>query len=286
MIIKLPQADFSADNIGTITVPRTLSAFTIAAIEAGGRTDLTDLQKVALDDFFIAIGAGEAGATIASKMKYIFIPSIASSVANALVNYKDSNFTVEKTPDSSVWSVSYKGLVAADSGSSKAITMTLSTALLANNACLLVFRGDMFGTTNPGNQHYLSLRGKTTDTKWLSFYQYQNTETAGHFTTGGLPSQWVSGGYDETYPTVNGYNLTSGGAKKIIGGVVASVETAPSVDMSTEVAGQTVYAFGMSSKNTIPTAFAMLGQGLTDSELTNLLPIIGRLRDALLSVNL
>ena len=284
MIIKLPQADFSADNIGTITVPRTLSAFTLAAIEAGGRTNLTDLQKAALDDFFLAIGAGETGNTIASKMKYIFIPSIASSVANALVNYKNSDFTVEKTPDSSVWSVSYKGLVASDNGSSKAITMTLSTALQANNVCLLVFRGDMFGTTNPGNQHYLSLRGKTTDTKWLSFYQYQNGSTAGHFTTGGLPSQWISGGYDETYPTVNGYNLTSNGAKKIIGGVAESV-TAPSVDMSTEVAGQTVYAFGMSSKNTIPTAFAMLGEGLTDSELTDLLPVIGRLRDALLGVN-
>lgn len=284
MIIKLPQADFSADNIGTVTVPRTLSAFTLAAIEAGGRLDLTDLQKAALDDFFIAIGAGEAGATIASKMNYIFIPSIAGKLAKSLINYKNTDFTVEKTPDSSVWSVSYKGLVAADNGSSNAITMTLSTALQANNACLLVFRGDMFGTTNPGNQNYLSLRGKTNDSKWLTFYQYQNGTTAGHFTTGGLPSQWITGAYDETYPTVNGYNLTSNGAKKIIGGEVASV-TAPSVDMSTEVAGQTVYAFGMSSKNTIPTAFAMLGQGLTDTELTDLLPVINRLRDALLGVN-
>ena len=283
MIIKLPQADFSADNIGTITVPRTLSAFTLAAIEAGGRTDLTGLQKAALDDFFIAIGAGEAGATIASKMNYIFIPSLAGELAKSLINYKNTDFTVEKTPDSSVWSVSYKGLVASDSGSSKAITIALSTPLMANNASLLFFRGDMFGTTNPGNQHYLSIRGATNTSKWLSMYQYQNTENAGHFTTGGLPSQWVSGGYDETYPTVNGYNLTSGGAKKIIGGVVASV-TAPSVDMSTE-ASQTVYAFGMSSKNTIPTAFAMLGQGLTDTELTDLLPVIGRLRDALLGVN-
>lgn len=283
MIIKLPQADFSADNIGTVTVPRTLSAFTLAAIEAGGRSDLTDLQKAALDDFFIAIGAGEAGATIASKMNYIFIPSIAGELAKSLINYKNTDFTVEKTPDSSVWSVNYKGLVAADNGSSKAITIALSTPLMANNACLLFFRGDMFGTTNPGNQHYLSIRGATDTSKWLSMYQYQNTENAGHFTTGGLPSQWISGGYNETYPTVNGYNLTSGGAKKVIGGVVASV-TAPSVDMSTE-ASQTVYAFGMSSKNTIPTAFAMLGQGLTDTELTDLLPVIGRLRDALLGVN-
>lgn len=284
MIIKLPQADFSADNIGTITVPRTLSAFTLAAIEASGRADLTDLQKAALDDFFIAIGAGEAGNTIASKLTYLFIPAIAGELAKSLVNYKDSDFTVVKTPDSTVWSVSSKGLVASDSGSSKAITIALSTPLMANNACLLFFRGDLFGTTNPGNQHYLSLRGATNTSKWLSMYQYQNTENAGHFTTGGLPSQWVSGGYDETYPTVNGYNLTSNGAKKIIGGVAASV-TAPSVDMSTEVAGQTVYAFGMSSKNTIPTAFAMLGQGLTDTELTNLLPVINRLRDALLEVN-
>lgn len=283
MIIKLPQADFSADNIGTVTVPRTLSAFTLAAIEASGRVDLTDLQKAALDDFFIAIGAGEAGNTIASKLTYLFIPAIAGELAKSLVNYKDSDFTVVKNPDSTVWSVSSKGLVASDNGSSKAITFTLSTPLMANNACLLFFRGDLFGTTNPGNQHYLSIRGATNNSKWLSMYQYQNTENAGHFTTGGLPSQWISGGYDETYPTVNGYNLTSGGASKIIGGVVASV-TAPSVDMSTE-ASQTVYAFGMSSKNTIPTAFAMLGQGLTDTELTDLLPVIGRLRDALLGVN-
>ncbi len=283
MIIKLPQADFSADNIGTITVPRTLSAFTLAAIEASGRTNLTDLQKAALDDFFLAIGAGEVGVTIASKMKFIFIPALAGELAKSLINYKSTDFTVEKTPDSSVWSVSSKGLVASDSGSSKAITIALSTPLMANNACLLFFRGDLFGTTNPGNQHYLSIRGATNTSKWLSMYQYQNTENAGHFTTGGLPSQWVSGGYDETYPTVNGYNLNSGGAKKVIGGEVSSA-TAPSVDMSTE-ASQTVYAFGMSSKNTIPTAFAMLGQGLTDTELTDLLPVINRLRDALLGVN-
>ena len=283
MIIKLPQADFSADNIGTITVPRTLSAFTLAAIEASGRTDLTDLQKAALDDFFLAIGAGEAGETIASKMKYIFIPAIAGELAKSLINYKSTDFTVEKTPDSSVWSVSSKGLVASDSGSSKAITIALSTPLMANNACLLFFRGDLFGTTNPGNQHYLSIRGVTNNSKLLSMYQYQNTEKAGHFTTGGLPSQWVTGSYNETYPTVNGYNLNSGGAKKVVGGTVSSL-TAPSVDMSTE-ASQTVYAFGMSSKNTIPTAFAMLGQGLTDTELTDLLPVINRLRDALLEVN-
>lgn len=283
MIIKLPQADFSADNIGTVTVPRTLSAYTLAAIEAGGRNNLTDLQKAALDDFFIAIGAGEAGANIASKMKYIFIPSIAGELAKSLVNYKDSDFTVVKTPDSSVWSVSSKGLVASDNGSSKAITWTLSTPLMADNACLLFFRGDLFGATNPGNQHYLSIRGVTSTSKWLSMYQYQNTENAGHFTTGGLPSQWISGGFDETYPTINGYNLTSSGAKKIIGGAVSSVN-ALSVDMSTE-SSQTIYAFGMSSKNTIPTAFAMLGEGLTDTELTDLLPVINRLRDALLGVN-
>ena len=285
MIIKLPQADFSADNIGTVTAPRTLSAFTLAAIEASGRTDLTDLQKAALDDFFIAIGAGEAGATIASKITYLFIPSIAGELAKSLINYKDSDFTVVKTPDSSVWSVNYKGLVASDNGSSKAITITLSSPIMENNACLLFFRGDLFGNTNPGNQHYLSIRGATNTSKWLSMYQYYNTGNPDKtFTTGGLPSQWIIGGYTETYPTINGYNLTSGGAKKIIAGEVTSV-TAPSVDMSTE-ASQTIYAFGMSSKNTIPTAFAMLGQGLTDTELTDLLPVIGRLRDALLSVNL
>lgn len=282
MIIKLPQADFSADNIGTITVPRTLSAFTLAAIEAGGRTNLTYLQKAALDDFFIAIGAGEAGDTIASKLNYLFIPAIAGTLASALVNYKDENFSVIATPNSSVWSVSDKGLVASDSGTSNSISWTLNTPMLSNNICLIFFRGAIFGSTNPGNQHYLSLRGVQNTNKWLAMYQYQSTR-AGYFTTGSFPDQWATGSGDETYPTVHGYNVTSGGAKKIIAGEVSSV-TGPSVDMTTETS-QTVYAFGASTKNTIPSAFAMLGQGLTDTELTDLLPVINRLRDALLEVN-
>lgn len=280
MIVSLKSANFSADNIGQITVPHPLSDYTLAAIAAGGRTNLSDAQKTALDVFFTTIGAGTPD-SIASRMRYIFIPAFAGSLSTALVNYKDSTFAVEKTPDSTVWSVNASGLVAADSGSSKAITLTLASPLRENNACLLFFRGALMPTTNPGNQHYLSIRGVQSTSKWLSMYQYQNTETLGHFTTGGLPSQWITGGYTEEVPTINGYNLKGTTAKKIIGGTVSDV-TAPSVDMSTETS-QTIYAFGMSSKNTVPTAFAMLGEGLTDLELSAVINAVESLKNALLA---
>lgn len=279
MIVSIKGADFSADNLGKVTIPRNLRAFTTAAILASGKTDLTESQKYALDDFFRAIGAGEVGDTIASRLKYLFIPIIAGDLSKALINYKDAGFNVEGTPNSAQWALNEKGLYGLNATSTSAITFTLDTPLLQDNVSMLFFRGDIMPDTNPGNQHYLSIRGKTNTSKWLSMYQYQNTSNEGHFTTGGLPSQWVTGGYDETYPTINGYNLTSS-PKKIIGGVASAV-TAPSVDMSTELQ-QTIYAFGMSSKNTIPTAFAMLGQGLSESELTAVLTSLELLRDAFL----
>ena len=279
MIVSIKGADFSADNLGKVTIPRTLRAFTTAAILASGNTDLTELQKYALDDFFRVIGAGEVGDTIASRLKYLFIPIMAGDLSKTLINYKDAAFTIEATPSDTKWALGTKGLYGLDSGSSGAITLNLASPLRENNVSLLFFRGDIMPDTNPGNQHYLSIRGATNTSKWLSMYQYQNTSTEGHFTTGGLPGQWVSGGYDETYPTINGYNLT-GTPKKIIGGVAASV-TAPTLDLSTEAA-ETIYAFGMSSKNTIPTAFAMLGQGMTEAELESVMTSLNLLRDAFL----
>lgn len=276
MIIRLPEADFSANNVGKITVPRQISEFTISAILAGGRTDLSDTQKSVLDAFFETIGVNEIGNTIASRLSYLFIPMLASDLSKALINYKNNNFVIEGTPNSTYWSVNHKGLVGLTSASAGAITLSLSTPLLANNCCLLFFRGEPM-TEEIGNQHYLSIRGKQTTSKWLTMYQYIAAGNA-NFSTGGLPSQWITGGYTETNKaTINGYNLKSTVAKKIIGGVVSNV-TAPSVDMSTETS-QTIYAFGMSSKNTTPTAFAMLGQGLTESELSSVIASLEQLRN-------
>lgn len=280
MLIRLPGADFSAENIGTIVVPHSLNAFTEAAIAASGNASLTDLQKYALDDFFLTIGAGGiSSSVIAGKMRYVFLPILAGSLDKALVDYKSGDFSVVASPSSTYWSLN-KGLVAEDSGSSGAITFSLNSPILADSASLLVLRGIISPGGAIGNQHYLSLRGKTNTGRWLSFYQYGASDTTpvGKLSTGGLPGQWISGSTEETRPTPQGYNIYGGIAQKILGGVVSTI-TPPEVDFSTETS-QTVYAFGMSSKNVLPTALAMLGEGLTDAELSACLEAITNLRDA------
>lgn len=88
MIIVLKEADFSANNIGKITMP--ISDFTLAAITASGNSGMTDAEKEALDSFFMAVGAIDNNG-IWSKLDKVYLPFIGGDVTYGLVNYKDNN---------------------------------------------------------------------------------------------------------------------------------------------------------------------------------------------------
>lgn len=90
MIFVLSTADFSANNIGQIPVPRELTAFTKNAIKASGNTSMTEEQKLALDDFFINIGAPN-NSGIFSKLEVLILPMICTDVTKAFTNFKDNS---------------------------------------------------------------------------------------------------------------------------------------------------------------------------------------------------
>lgn len=108
MVIRLDGADFSADNLGKIYVG-ILDDFTTAAITASGNSSMTDGQKAALNTFFEDIGAFGTKSTIWSKLDKVYIPLLASDVANAMVNYKTN--TADTTPSADYWQLRSRGIV-------------------------------------------------------------------------------------------------------------------------------------------------------------------------------
>lgn len=268
MILKLNGADFSANNIGHVEVTTDLSEFTKKAILASGNESLTDVQKSALNSFFKLIGAGESGNTIASRMRFVFLPMLATNVSNALINYKDDTFTKSATPSASAWKMEDNGVVGVDATGTGAITMILTNPIMQNNACMLTMTSrPTTGTT--GNQHFLSIRGKQNESKWLTFYRYGKN-------FGSSPNQWmlVESGNGHVYgynlqSSSNGYSIYSSGIKNT---------PLPNVDMSDQTS-QTIYTLGLSSKNIVPTAFMMLGDALTDAEMNEVINAVDNLHD-------
>lgn len=83
MIIVLPGADFSENNIGTIQLIRELSP-EVAEILSHYSRALTDSQKFAFQDFYDAL----ISEGIWSKIENLFIPALASTVAEAFYPVK------------------------------------------------------------------------------------------------------------------------------------------------------------------------------------------------------
>lgn len=86
MVIKLENADFSANNLGQIDVS-VVSQFTLDAIAAGGNKTMTAEQQSALENFFVSVGA-KTNTGVWAKINKIYIPFIAADLSYALVNYK------------------------------------------------------------------------------------------------------------------------------------------------------------------------------------------------------
>lgn len=90
MILILKDADFSANNLGKVELPREVSNFTLSALAASGNKSLTGEKVLALDTFFSNIGA-ISNSGIWPKLKLFTLPLIAGSLDKALVNYKDNS---------------------------------------------------------------------------------------------------------------------------------------------------------------------------------------------------
>lgn len=102
MLIVIRDADFSANNIGTISVPVELNAFTKAALAASNNNGLASDKKQALDTFFKEMGAFGSQSNLWSKFDMVYLPFVVSGMEYSLMNYIDNTTVV--TPNTSYFS--------------------------------------------------------------------------------------------------------------------------------------------------------------------------------------
>lgn len=128
MLIVIRDADFSANNIGTISVPEDLNAFTKAALAASNNNGLASDKKQALNTFFKEMGAFGSQSNLWSKFDMVYLPFVVSGMEYSLMNYIDNTTVV--TPSTLYFSKvngGIKPIANIDSGSSdKALKISTS----------------------------------------------------------------------------------------------------------------------------------------------------------------
>lgn len=102
MLIVIKDADFSANNVGKVSVPEELDNFTLEALEASHNTSLKDDKKQALNTFFKEMGAFGSKSNLWSKFDMVYLPFLVSGMEYSLMNYIDNK--TEVTPNTSYFS--------------------------------------------------------------------------------------------------------------------------------------------------------------------------------------
>lgn len=127
MLIVIRDADFSANNIGTISVPEDLNAFTKAALAASNNNGLASDKKQALNTFFKEMGAFGSQSNLWSKFDMVYLPFVVSGMEYSLMNYIDNTTVV--TPSTSYFSKVNGGIkpIANIDSSSAANALKIST---------------------------------------------------------------------------------------------------------------------------------------------------------------
>lgn len=288
MIIVLKEADFSSDNIGQIEISRDLNPYTVAAIEASGNNSLTDLQKFALDDLFIALEVDNPTTGIISKIRKMYIPMIASSVGNALINYASNDFTADATPLATDWELRNHGIaVSPQTTGSQTFTLTLDNPLLASNFMQVWLRTEnMVPGTNDSCSN-LRLRGKTNTSKWLGIWEHSassnnsielSASNAGYtFGTGIVSSK------SDEQRTASGI-LVSGSSSAHVKKYLSSyldVSLSSLDDMSGE-SKQTLFVLGIGTQQAPkPYGFMMIGEAIAQADFENIISKVNALYEAI-----
>lgn len=260
MIIVLKGADFSANNVGKINISSELHSFTKAAIEASGNVNLTNAQKYALDDLFLAMGVDGSNDTM-SKIRRLYLPIIANDVSKALINYNTSDFVVDKVLSSDNWELRSNGLVGKKAGQN--IVLTESNILTADNFSTFFLRTETMVEGIDDGTYVITHRGKSDESLFLGARQ-QSVSSHQTVSFGEYGASWGET-WKKNTDAIKASGLTN------INGILHyckrgewGSKVSPSVtsDMSQE-ASQTVYVFGLNTvQTTKPYAVAMVGEGI------------------------
>lgn len=154
MILILKDADFSANNIGKVELPREVSKFTLSALAASGNKSLTGKKVLALDTFFGNIGA-ISNSGIWPKLKLFTLPLIAGSLDKALVNYKDNS--VIYSVDGAYWELVDGVLSRKASGEEDKVLLLQNNVLDMANSSFGVY--DTYGMYDNTSHYGLQANG-------------------------------------------------------------------------------------------------------------------------------
>lgn len=269
MILVLNGADFSADNIGKVQVTIELHPFTKSAIQASGNTTLTNKQKSALNALFLAMGV-DGSNNVMSKMRYMYLPILCNDVTKALVNYASADFNVDKVLDQNQWELRNHGLVGKNNSSTNAITLTLASekALFGDNFTEMFLRTEPYAIDA---KNLSNITGIIRSNKFLgarenvNIYGIYSVSTYGYSDIDASlkPSGVVqANGYSIRGTTDNDWRLE---------GKVYKDKTV-TISLLTHEQNETVYVFGLNTKNTEnPYGALIMGEGITSEQFHNIM---------------
>lgn len=281
MILKLKGADFSENNLGQVDVRQDFLPYTEAAILASGNTQMTPQQKSTLDGLFRTMEAGQIGGVM-SKMRKVYLPIIAADVSKALVDYATDSFTIDFNLNSENWQLRNHGLVGLATGQN--LTMDLNNPLTGGNYSCFLLRTEKMVAGTDDSTYALSLRGKTSSSKWLGM-RFVSQSSNGMVGSGSYGAdKWFNAYYkDDDAISAAGVSLSGTSLLSICpknGGYEESLTAANVVDMTGETA-QTLYVFGLAGMNmTKAYGVAMIGEALTEQQTRDIVSKINALYDA------
>lgn len=283
MIIKINGADFSKNNLGQVSVNTELDPFTRAAIVASGNNSLTLTQKVMLNELFLAMGV-DGSNNVMSKIHRLYLPIIAEDVSYALINYKDLNFTNDKSDLSSTkWTLRSHGLVGIESGQN--ITLIESNPIMQDNFFELFLRTELVTSSVNDSSYAMVLRGKTNTNSFLGLTQ-NSVSSDKICTLGNYGADWGSWTKSNDKIKASGVNsaFNYNDVLKIGNYTHEDIAKSTNVNMSTETS-QTLYVLGLNSTNTTkPYGVLMLGEALDSQDFLNIANAVDNLYSSFVNI--
>lgn len=279
MILVLKTADFSADNLGKVQVTTELHQYTKAAIEACGNTNLSNEQKSALNELFIAMGV-DGSNDVMSKVRRLYIPMIAGNVGKALINYNTINFAIDKNLTDEYWTLRNNGLVGLKNGQD--INLVENNPIMADDMCIMFLRTEKMVVGVDDSSFSLILRGIKNPNLFLGLRQQSiSNDESISFGEYGAPWGFIGSKVKDSIKTryVNSA-MTFYDKEDGLEYVHSDTPYKITTDMSVETS-QTLYAFGLNSVQTSKSyGFAMISESLTSQQVKNIASKVNALYQA------
>lgn len=236
MVIVIKNADFSANNIGQIQVPRELNEFTLNAITLSGNESMTDEQKKSLDVFFENIGAFGSKSNIWSKLDKVYLPMICTALNKSCVNYITGN--TDAVPDSTWLELRNHGIGRIENAT-KGQTLIVDNNYVWNwgNKCAFAFNTSNLNNSNMGVRNYRSGTGyDASQAQSLSLKKNSLADNADYtaWSKANVSLLPASGTQTNAGIGVGLKGVSSNGTKAIIYGYPANTDKPTSVEVTIE----------------------------------------------------